>query len=108
MVKLSTSSHDWIQLFEGVPQETVVGPFLFKIDVNGNSVTKNCNLMHYADGTKSFSSHNNLMEARNNLKKTIGSVVSFFQNHQLKINASKTNLLVFVNHPKTILPEVIP
>ena len=71
------------------------------------SVMENCNLIQYADDTMIFSSHNDLMEPRNNLQQTRESLVNFFESHQVTIIADKTEF-VFVNHPKTILPEVIP
>ena len=43
-VMLTTCKSDWIQLFEGVQQGTVLGPLLFNIDVSSmrKSVTNKC------------------------------------------------------------------
>ena len=102
MVKLSTCNSDWIQLYQGVPQGTVLGPLLFNIYVNDmqQSVMENCNLIQYADDTMIFSSHNDLTEARNNLQQTIESLVNFFESHQLTINADKTEFICFCKPSK--------
>ena len=67
MVKLSTCNSDWTQLYQGVPQGTVLGPLLFNIYVNDmqQSVMENCNLIQYADDTMILSSHDDLTEALN-------------------------------------------
>ena len=102
MVKLSTCSSDWIQLYQGVPQGTVLGPLLFNIYVNDmqQSVMENCNLFQYDDDTMIFSSHNDLTTARNKLQQTIERLVDFFESHQLTINANKTEFICFCKPSK--------
>ena len=102
IVRLSTCSSDWIQLYKGVPQGTVLGPLLFNIYVNDmqQSVMENCNLIHYADDTMISSSHNDLTTARNKLQQTKERLVNFFESFQLTINANKTEFICFCKPSK--------
>ena len=97
LVKLSTCNSDWTQLYQGVPQGTVLGPLLSNIHVNDmqQSVIESCNLIQYADDTMIFSSHNDLTEARNNIQQTIECLVKFFESHQLTINADEMEFICF-------------
>ena len=55
-VVLSTSKSDWINLYQGVPQDTVLGPLLFNLYVNSmqNIMPESSNLVQYADDTFVF------------------------------------------------------
>ena len=91
-----------IQLYQGVPQGTVLGPLRFNIYNNEmqQSAMEYCNLIQYADDTMIFSSHNDLTEAGNNLQQTIECLVKFFKSHQLTINADKTEFICFCKPSK--------
>ena len=58
-VVLNTCNSNWIQLYQGLPQVTILGPLLFNIYINNMraSISKDCNLVQYADDTMIFSDH---------------------------------------------------
>ena len=70
-VVLETTSSDWIELYQGVPQGTILGPLLFNIYVNSMrySVSKPCELVQYADDTFIFVSGKKIEDAINLLEK---------------------------------------
>ena len=70
-VVLPTTSSDWIQLYQGVPQGTIMGPLLFFIYVNSLkfSIEKPCELLQYADDTFLFVSSKNFNLGINILEK---------------------------------------
>ena len=57
-IMLTTCKSDWIQLYQGVRQGTVLGSLL-NIDVNSmsKSVSNNCQLVQYAGDTMIYSAH---------------------------------------------------
>ena len=71
------------------------------------SVMGICNLIHFADDTVISCSHNDLTAARNNLQQTIERLfeshlfnANFFDSHQSKINANKTDFICFCEPTK--------
>ena len=95
-VTLSTCQSDWIQLYQGVPQGTILGPLLFKIYVNNmvEKIDNSCNLVQYADDTMIFTSNKDVYDSLKALEKNILHLERYFESHLLTINASKTEFIV--------------
>ena len=62
---------EWIQLYQGVPQGTVLGPLLFNLHINDTrmKIPIDCQLVKYADDTLTFTSNHVLINAMNDLEK---------------------------------------
>ena len=88
-VMLTTCKSDWIQLYQGVPQGTVLGPLLFNIYIRSmrKSVSNNCQLVQYADDTMIFSAHLDQNQGIQILEENIRKLVHFFESHKVTINA---------------------
>ena len=62
-VKVNNVYSDWIDLSQGVPQGTVLGPLLFNLYVNDMlTCVEDCKLVQYADDTCIFISGKNIDE----------------------------------------------
>ena len=101
-VMLTTCKSDWIQLYQGVPQGTVLGPLLFNIYVNDmiKSISNDCQLLQYADDTMTYASHKDENQAIQHLECNVKYLVEFFERHGLTINADKTEFIIFCKPSK--------
>ena len=101
-VMLNNCKSDWIEIHQGVPQGTILGPLLFNIYVNRMKefITEKCELIQYADDTMIFSANTNEKEALKNLEENIKKIKNFFEIHRLTINADKTEFITFCKMSK--------
>ena len=103
-VVLSTSKSDWIILYQGVHQGTVLGPLLFSLYVSSmqNIMLESSNLVQYADDTFVFIAANCIITGITNLERILEKLIDYFVSHRLNINAKKQSLLSSVNHRKML------
>ena len=96
-ITLPNCSSDWIKLYQGVPQGTVLGPLLFNIYVNDmeNVNDNQCKIIQYPDDTRIFCSHEEPEKAKSAVEKIVRKLVLYFETHQLTINAEKTEFITF-------------
>ena len=101
-VMLNNCKSDWIEIHQGVPRGTILGPLLFNIYVNRRKefMTEKCGLIQYADDTMIFSANTNEKEALKNLEENIKKLKNFFEIHRLTINADKTEFITFCKMSK--------
>ena len=80
-VVLSTSTSEWINLYQGVPQGTVLGPLLFNIYVKNmkNSIQSSLYLVQYADDTFLFVAAKDIATGVDYLQKGIKNFLMFSQ-----------------------------
>ena len=80
-VTLDSCNSDWIELYQGVPQGTVLGPLLFNIYVNSmkQTISNQCKLVQYADDTMILCSDKDENHALNKLEKDIEQLIHFLK-----------------------------
>ena len=117
-VVLQNTSSDWIDLYQGVPQVTILGPLiiinvlfnlfdLLNLYVNSmqNGIHKPCELVQHADDTCLFVSNECLNTAISQLETNAANLVDCFERHLLNLNESKTEVMVFCKRSKNNSPK---
>ena len=102
-VVFSGNESDWILLNRGMPQGTLLGPFLFNIYVNDlhKAIDNgNCPVIQYANDLSLYSSLTNENIDRIYLEKIIEELCFYFPSHQLKMNNKKTEHILFAPSKK--------
>ena len=97
-VSLHGQFSEWINLHQGVPQGTILGPLLFNLYVNDidNFIEKDCHIIQYADDTMIFAEHKEVKEGTEKIQKNIEKLQVYFQRNGLKMNDEKTNFIIFL------------
>ena len=94
-VILPSSSTDWIKLYQGVPQGSIMGRLFYNVYVYfmKSSVQRPTQLVQYVDDTFLYSASGNLEQPIKDLDTNIKNVILFFGRHRLNVNADKTSFV---------------
>jgi hypothetical protein len=101
--KVNDTLSDVIETNIGVPQGTILGPLIFLIYVYDIAETNGlkCEIIQYADDTALFFSGKDDIEATETLNNDLSILVDYFKSNKLKLNATKTEYIIFTNSKKT-------
>ena len=86
----------------GVPQGSVLGPFLFGVYINDIANSSKLKTLLYADDTVLFMSHKNPQILESSVSTELKQITSWLNDNKLTINLQKTNYMVFGNHKTSL------
>lgn len=95
VVKIDKSFSSPNKVIAGVPQGSVLGPFLFVVFVNDFYVNVPCFSVLYADDTTLLSSDKDFNNIKNKLQCSIDQARLWYNSNQLGLNESKTVNILF-------------
>lgn len=99
----NNSFSDQAQILSGVPQGSILGPLLFLVYTSDilNSLTY-CKIQAFADDTQIYYCFDdeNYLEAEQNINQDLSMLSELSKGHNLKLNPTKSSLLLFGNKNK--------
>ena len=84
------------ELFFGVPQGSILGPFLFLLFINDiqNFATNGCSINMFADDLILYCSDTCIINLRSKLQNAVDSICNWYKRNRLKVNPKKSKLMV--------------
>lgn len=91
----------------GVPQGSVLGPYLFLILTNDLPKLSLVNTALYADDLALYCSSYRPESIRNHLQKAASSIFKYYKRWRLKVNTDKTEAIIFTKRHASLPAEII-
>ena len=101
--KIDDSYSSWSEILFGVPQGSILGPFLFNIFLADLFfMVKDIDIASYADDSTPFIVENNTDNVIASLEQVSDALLNWLKNNVLKNNVDKCHVLVSTNKPVDI------
>ena len=92
MVERNDFQSDSLEIKTGIPQESVLSPFLFSVYINDLPLcTDMCNMIMYADDTTHFCDINSIPDVEHSLNAELSEITDCLAANKLSLNANKTH-----------------
>lgn len=99
-VNVNSTSSEPRRIPAGVPQGSVLGPYLFLLYLNDIPVQPHTKLACFADDTASFTSSKDVNLIIDRLQLSLSNLLTFFTDWKLKLNETKTEAIIFTRSRK--------
>ena len=104
--KLGDKYSGWLGLSKGVPQGSLMGPFIFYIFSNDLLLLleKKCHVNNYADDTSMLCKHRDYDAAQNNLLSAASTLIHCYKMNFMQANPEKFQFIIFdkEQRPRTL------
>lgn len=94
-VHIQNTKSSWQTVPAGVPQGSILGPYLFLIYLNDIPIQVRTHLACFADDTASYTSASDLDLIISRLQLSLDRLHEYFTNWKLKLNETKTEAILF-------------
>ena len=103
VVEYNGFQSDSLEIKTGIPQGSVLGPFLFSVYINDLPLcTDMFNMIMYADDTTLFCDINSIPDVEHSLNAELSKITDWLAANKLSLNANKTKFMVFHSDKKTV------
>ena len=95
LVNIADTSSEFKTVSCGVPQGSILSPFLFLIYVNDMNVAVKCKLLLYADDSAILVSEKDVSKVERTLSMELGAVSEWLCENRLSLHLGKTQSILF-------------